>query len=343
MEKKQSFEMEPRLGGVIFALLLLVATYFFGEFKFFQIKIESSWQYPVLFVLGSFVSACLVREFSIKVPSGRELTKGLLGGILFALGILLAGGGTLYSLYFHLSHFTLSGLLSALGIALGLVLGAKYQAWEIEKKTAQGGLEIRLPKLNPLLALIGIAVTLFLGFKISFYLLFFVLLGIVAERARLCLSISVREVFFSGKARVSQGIILSILIFSLGIFFLKVYGKWQEGVMSEGLWWLCLLGGVLMGFSTILMEADGISLLWKTGEGRVKAIFSLVSCLVCLKTFQLVGVSKFFAEYLKVHPISLEKWLGIWGSPALLVFISAIFYFLTWYNARTKKWVKPML
>ncbi len=342
MQKNQSFEVEARWGGIIFAIFLFITAYFFGEFKFFKIRIGKSFDDFLFFLLGAFVSACMVKEFSIKISPARELIKGILGGVLFALGVLFLSGGTLYTLYFHLSHFTLAALLGALGIVPGLFLGAKYQAWEVEKKASPGGIEIRLPRLNPLLALIGAASLLILAYKDSFYLLLFALLGIVAERSRLCLSISSREFFFSGRASVSQGIILSIALFALAVFFYKHYQTWEVHILKEPAWWISLLGGILMGFSIILMEADGISLLWKTGEGRVKALFSLLAIIFCLKIFEIFRINKILSS-IETQAIYLKTWLGPFGGPGIVIIISALFYLLTWYNSKTKKWVKPML
>lgn len=44
------------------------------------------------FVLGAFVSACVGKEFALRIPPHREMVKAVIAGILMGIGATLAGG-----------------------------------------------------------------------------------------------------------------------------------------------------------------------------------------------------------------------------------------------------------
>ena len=340
-------EFNPLIGALFLIPPLLASLKFFGEFKLFQINLEENFNYLLFFFLGALLSSTSM-GFSIKIPDKRELIKSLIGSFIFALGVLFLNAGNFYVFYFQLAHLSLSGILAFLGIIIGLLIGVKYQTLEIEKRKTQTGFEIRLTKLNFLLPFLTFGLIIILGYKMLFPVLVFSVLGFVFSRFRFCSFIALREFFFYGKGKVLQGIVLSIMLFIATVylinFFYKesLFGLQNIANVKEPVWWLSFLGGVLIGVSITFLEADGISILWKLGDGWLKSWLAFVFIVIFLKIFTLLKLDKIIFSFY-TQPIYLETWLTPIGAILGIIGVLVIIFFIAYYNEKTKKWVKPIL
>lgn len=92
------------------------------------------------FVLGAFISACLGKDFALRIPPYREMVKAVIAGILMGIGAALAGGCNVGGFYNAIDNFSASGFAMMFGLVFGVVLGLKLLYLEMEHITwGEGG------------------------------------------------------------------------------------------------------------------------------------------------------------------------------------------------------------
>ncbi|MBI4770587.1 MAG: YeeE/YedE family protein, partial [Chloroflexi bacterium] len=87
-------------------------------------------------LFGALASALLAGQFGVRVGPGRELLKGLVGGLLLGAGAVIARGCNIGGFFSSTSAFAMNGLTMAVGLAGGAFLGARYLVWEVERAPA---------------------------------------------------------------------------------------------------------------------------------------------------------------------------------------------------------------
>ncbi len=76
-------------------------------------------------VLGSFFSSARLKEFKISdLPPWRQIFSAIVGGIMMAIGALMAGGCNLWHIIGGLPVFALQSILFVCGITLGAYMGS---------------------------------------------------------------------------------------------------------------------------------------------------------------------------------------------------------------------------
>jgi hypothetical protein len=81
---------------------------------------------------GSFGSALMSKQFSIRMAPPLELIKGIIGGTLMGIGAAMAGGCNVGGFYSAVSALSFSGIAMMLGLIMGAYLGLRYLYWELE-------------------------------------------------------------------------------------------------------------------------------------------------------------------------------------------------------------------
>ena len=85
------------------------------------------------FLLGTFGSALLAKEFAFRWAPTLEMIKGLAGGTLMGVGSALAIGCNVGAFYTPLINLSASGFPMMIGLIVGAFIGLKYLLWELEK------------------------------------------------------------------------------------------------------------------------------------------------------------------------------------------------------------------
>ena len=84
------------------------------------------------FLLGTFGSALMAKEFAFRWAPTLEMIKGLAGGTLMGVGSALAIGCNVGAFYTPLINLSASGFPMMIGLIVGGFIGLKYLLWELK-------------------------------------------------------------------------------------------------------------------------------------------------------------------------------------------------------------------
>ncbi len=318
----------------------------------------------VMTVLGAFAGALLSREFAIRIPPLGEMVKGLIGGILMALGCTIGKGCTVGGFLSGIPALSGGAIFLAIGFALGAFLALRYLLWEMEKLPKFG-----MGKSCTLLAakgkggiwqpLLGVAVVAFLiigaslFYKTSGVLTWFaiigLLLGLICQRSRFCVTRSFREPFMTGESEAPVAIMAALAVGLFGFTVIKYMGinsGFPGGVRAVATTWVNpnfwlngLIGGTIFGIGMVIAGGCAVGTLWRMGEGQIKLWFAGLGF-----TLMAPISVKFIAPwFLHILPDSAQKAvflpdsLNYWGAVLLLSVILIFWYIFVKWNERTGK------
>jgi uncharacterized membrane protein YedE/YeeE len=255
-------------------------------------------------IIGAMIAAALANEFAIRRISNRvEVFEAIAGGVLMALGVALAFGCNWGGFLSAITSWSLHGFAFLVGAIIGGYLGLKYVSWKAERiikeleVVSSSGKEFGqilstnkvskgLGKYTPL----AIATTL-LALLFAYYasvgspmiggLFIGIAIGILLQRARFCFATSFRDLFNGPEnARaldIQKGIAIAILVGSIGVFALKFMGMVKEDIGVAPVHITNILGGLIFTFGSILAGGCASGILWRTGEGHIKAWIDLLA------------------------------------------------------------------
>ncbi len=294
--------------------------------------------YNVLVLIGAFVMANVLRNFAIRIPPGRQLVKGIVGGIFLATGTLVASGGNIGAFLIPLLNLSASAFLFLLGMIIGLYIGVKIEVKELDKLPRSGGIQVRLPKLNYILAAIGLVLGIYL-IKAKPLLGIFLILGASLQLGRWCMVNAFREPFFSKEITTSIAVGLTMIVGVIGVAVLKFKGLVPAsfGVLPT-FGWQEALGGLLFGLGMGICGAGSEAVLWRTGEGDLKYLVSLIT-FVGVLTLEKSFVSKLKVKLTAVS-VYLPKVIGLPASIGAVLAVPLLWYVIVFWNKKTKKLVK---
>jgi len=319
------------------------------------------------FVLGAFVSACLGREFALRIPPYREMVKAVIAGILMGIGATLAGGCNVGGFYNAIGNLGANGFSMMLGLVFGVILGLKLLYLEMEHISwGDGGAKtINFP--TPVIYLFGAAAILFLVFKsygyaanedsdyivsLSGLILIAAALGYAMQRGRWCMVQGFREPHMTGDSTMAKSVMLSIMVVAVGAAILK----YAVPVRAEGeavlaplyyirgtFGWAGVLGGFIFGLGAMFAGGCGSGALWRVGEGQVKLMivvpfFGIASSIL----------TSWFRDYEFEADGVLGKYVylpEVMGYGPTLIMIAAfliIWYLIVTWNEETNKLIVPM-
>ncbi len=319
------------------------------------------------FVLGAFVSACLGKEFALRIPPYREMVKAVIAGILMGIGASLAGGCNVGGFYNAIGNLGANGFSMMLGLVLGVVLGLKLLYLEMEHISWGDGGAKTFEFPVSVVYLLGIAVMLFLGFKaygysvnedsdyiasLSGVLLIAAALGYSMQRGRWCMVQGFREPHMTGDCTMAKSVMLSILVVAIGAAILKSEVPMRaegEAVLApinyvRGTFgWAGVVGGFLFGLGAMFAGGCGSGTLWRVGEGQVKLMmvvpFFAVSTSIVTAWF---SDNDFEADGVLGKYVYLPDVMGYGPTLLLIAAFLFVWYLVVSWNEETNKLIVPM-
>ncbi len=319
------------------------------------------------FVVGAFISACVGKEFALRIPPYREMVKAVIAGILMGIGASLAGGCNVGGFYNAIGNLSASGFAMMLGLVFGVVLGLKLLYVEMEHITwGEGGSKtIEFPTI--VVALLGLAAAAFLILKAYGYaadedsdyiaslggiILIAAALGYTMQRGRWCMVQGFREPHMTGDCTMAKSVMLSILIVAIGAAVLKYAVPMRaegEAVLApinyvRGTFgWGGVVGGFLFGLGAMFAGGCGSGTLWRVGEGQVKLMmvvpFFAVSTSIVTAWFK---DNDFEADGVLGSFVYLPDVMGYGGTLLLIAAFLLVWYLVVVWNEETDKLIVPM-
>jgi uncharacterized protein len=240
------------------------------------------------FLLGTFGSALMAKEFAFRKAPAFEMLKGFIGGIFMGVGSALAIGCNVGAFYTPLINLSASGFPMMIGLIIGAFIGLKYLLWELEHippkagfnptaKTGEKGFDWKT--IQPYLGVVVFTGLIIWAYiyngkaytEIGGLLLFGAAFGIILQRCRFCFVRAFRDPFMTGEATIAKAIALSIIIGTLGLTVLKWNGLRPETMyVIPAFWWGSLAGGTIFGIGMVIAGGCGSGTLWRVAEGQLK-------------------------------------------------------------------------
>ncbi|MCK4653613.1 MAG: YeeE/YedE family protein [Candidatus Cloacimonetes bacterium] len=322
----------------------------------------------IFIILGAFISSLFSKEFSIKVAPIGELVKGLIGGALMGIGATVGIGCTIGGFFSGVPALSGGALFLSLGFMLGTFVALKYLLWEMEAlpKISMGKSSTLLPGtgkktgwqrwLGWILIVVvlyivsnytakGTALSKILGWHVFIALI----LGIILQRSRYCITRAFREPFMTGESSAPVAIIISILVVLIGFTVLKYFGVGNAGETAvraiemksvyANFWLRALIGGFIFGLGMTVAGGCAVGTLWRAGEGHVKLWMSALGFTIMApisKTFIVPGITKIIPESLR-SKMFLPDYLGYTGAVVLILVILLLWYMFVKWNEKTGK------
>jgi len=306
------------------------------------------------FLLGTFGSALLAKEFAFRWAPTLEMIKGLVGGTLMGVGSALAIGCNVGAFYTPLINLSASGFPMLIGLMIGGFIGLKYLLWELEKfpspaafvpAAKPGKKRFAWKSVQPYLgALVFLGLVLWAYVyagraftEIGGLLLFGAAFGIILQRCRFCFVRAFRDPFMTGEAGIAKAIVLSIILGSLGVAVLKWTGVRPESTyVIPAFWGGSLFGGIIFGIGMVIAGVCGSGTLWRVAEGQLK----LWAALLTFATFNSLTTTFLRSTGWRQklgRAVFLPDVFGWGGSLLFIAGILLLWYLLVTWNEETNK------
>jgi len=309
-------------------------------------------------IIGAMIAASLANEFAIRRISNRvEVFEAIAGGVLMALGVSLAFGCNWGGFLSAITSWSLHGFAFLVGALIGGYLGLKYVTWKAEKIMKEleivsssseeftqilsvGKARKSLGKYV-VLAVAIVMLTLLTAYYASIGspmiggLFIGITIGILLQRARFCFATAFRDLF-NGPENVRaldihKGIAIAILVGSTGVFALKFMGMVKEDIGVAPVHIINTVGGLLFTFGSVLAGGCASGILWRTGEGHIKAWIALLTTVLAYPIF-----SQLIRPYVAGNPRIFIPYSIGWIQAFILMIIFITFYILSIYYLEYK-------
>jgi len=310
-------------------------------------------------IIGAMIAASLANEFAIRRISNRvEVFEAIAGGVLMALGVSLAFGCNWGGFLSAITSWSLHGFAFLVGALIGGYLGLKYVTWKAEKIMKE--LEIVVSSSSEeftqilsvskarkslgkymALAVAIVMLTLLIAYYASIGspmvggLFIGITIGILLQRARFCFATAFRDLFNGPEnARaldIHKGIAIAILVGSTGVFALKFMGMVKEDIGVAPVHIINTVGGLLFTFGSVLAGGCASGILWRTGEGHIKAWIALLTTVLAYPIF-----SQLIRPYVASNPRIFIPYSIGWIQAFILMIIFITFYILSIYYLEYK-------
>jgi uncharacterized membrane protein YedE/YeeE len=343
-----------------------------GVFAFYEeapksILVDSGSVIGLGFIGGAFISACLGKDFALRIPPYREMVKAVIAGILMGIGASLAGGCNVGGFYNAVGNLAANGFAMMLGLFFGVILGLKLLYLEMEHiQWGEGG--ARTLSIPPgLLPYIGVAAVVFLVYVANVFsgnedddyiaslggvVLLAAALGYAMQRGRWCMVQGFREPHMTGDCTMAKSVMLSIVLVAVGAAILKYAVPMRaegEAVLApinyvRGTFgWGGVVGGFIFGLGAMFAGGCGSGTLWRVGEGQVKLLmvvpFFGISTSIMTSWFR---DNDFEADGVLGSYVYLPDVMGYGGTLLLIMAVMVIWYLVVTWNEETNKLIVPM-
>jgi len=152
-------------------------------------------------------------------------------------------------------------------------------------------------------------------------------IGILLQRARFCFATAFRDLFNGPEnARaldIHKGIAIAILTGSIGVFALKFMGMVKEDIGVAPVHIINILGGLVFIFGSVLAGGCASGVLWRTGEGHVKAWIALLTTVLAYPIF-----SQLIRPYVANNPKIFIPYSIGWIQAFIFMIIFVVLYIL---------------
>lgn len=319
------------------------------------------------FIGGAFISACLGKDFALRIPPYREMVKAVIAGILMGIGASLAGGCNVGGFYNALGNLAANGLAMWLGLVFGVILGLKLLYLEMEHiQWGEGGAKtLSLPSsIVPVCGLLGLIFLFYSAYSYSMneesdyiaslggVVLIAAGLGYAMQRGRWCMVQGFREPHMTGDFTMARSVMLSIVLVAIGAAVLK----YEVPMRAEGeavldpinyvrgtFGWGGVVGGFIFGLGAMFAGGCGSGTLWRVGEGQVKLLmvvpFFGISTSIMTAWFK---DNDFEADGVLGSFVYLPDVMGYGWTLLFLVALMLIWYLVVAWNEDTNKLIVPM-
>lgn len=319
------------------------------------------------FVLGAFVSACLGKEFALRIPPHREMLKAVIAGVLMGIGATLAGGCNVGGFYNAVGNLAANGFAMMFGLVFGVILGLKLLYLEMEHISWGDGGAKTIDFPAPVVYLLGIAAALFLILKsygyaanedsdyiasLSGIILIAGALGYAMQRGRWCMVQGFREPHMTGDCTMAKSVMLSIMVVAIGAAVLKyaVPARAEgEAVLATAYYvrgtfgWGGVVGGFIFGLGAMFAGGCGSGTLWRVGEGQVKLMivvpfFGITSSLLTawFRDYE------FESDGLLGSYVYMPEAMGYGPTLILIALFLLVWYLIVTWNEDSNKLIVPM-
>ncbi|MDR3089981.1 MAG: YeeE/YedE family protein [Desulfobulbaceae bacterium] len=331
-----------------------------------SIFVDSGSVIGIGFLLGAFVSACLGKEFALRVPPHREMVKAGIAGVLMGIGSALAGGCNIGGFYNAVGSLAANGFAMMVGLVFGVILGLKLLYLEMEHISwGDGGAKTIAPpdKYKPWLGLSAFLVLCAASYaytgsdndyaaSMCGVILLAAAIGYAMQRGRWCMVQGFREPHMTGDCSMAKSVMLSIAVVALGAAVLK----YQVPMRAEGesvlaaenyvrgtFGWGGVIGGFIFGVGAMFAGGCGSGTLWRIGEGQVKLMmvvpFFAITNSILVAWFR---DNDFEADGILGRFVYLPDVFGYGGTLILIGFALAAWYVIVTWNEETNKLIVPM-
>jgi len=319
------------------------------------------------FIGGAFISACLGRDFALRIPPYREMVKAVIAGVLMGIGASLAGGCNVGGFYNALGNLAANGLAMWLGLVFGVVLGLKLLYLEMEHiQWGEGGAKtLSLPSfLVPVLGLLGLFILVYSAYtystnegsdyiaSLSGVVLIAAALGYSMQRGRWCMVQGFREPHMTGDYTMAKSVMLSIVLVAIGAAVLKYEVPMRAGgeavldpinYVRGTFGWGGVVGGFIFGLGAMFAGGCGSGTLWRVGEGQIKLLMVVpvfgISTSIMTAWFK---ENDFEANGVLGSSLYLPDVFGYGGTLILLILLMIMWYLVVSWNEETNKLIVPM-
>ena len=324
------------------------------------------------FIAGTFISACLGKDFAFRIPPYREMVKAVLAGILMGIGSALAGGGNVGGMYDAIGNLAANGVTMWLGLVAGVLLGLNllYMVLEYISWGDGGSGTINIPAaVQNILAVAAIGVLVWGAYtyagnedsdylaSLSGILMIAAALGYTMQRGRWCMVQGFREPHMTGDCTLAKSVALSILLLAIGGAVLKYAVPIAHGGESvlhpinyvRGTFgWGSIVGGFIFGLGAMLAGGCGSGTLWRVGEGQVKLIM-VVPFFGIANSLMTTWFKNFGPDEINLEKsgalgsyVYLPDVMGYGGTLAFIAAVMMVWYLVVTWNEDTNKLIVPM-
>ena len=242
-------------------------------------------------VIGAFAAAFVKKEFGSKGGSA-PMTRFVLG--FFAMVGCLMFLGCPFRMILRLAGGDLNALLGLVGFVIGIFCGIFFlkNGYSLKRTySLTAGEGYWMPILEVVIFVLLIARPAFIAFSeegpgsmhaaVILSLAAGLLVGVLAQRTRLCMVGGVRDLVLFKEARLLWGfiaILVAALITNLVLGGFKLGFTEQPIAHTDGLW--NCLGMLLVGFACVLLGGCPLRQLVMSGEGNADSAVTVLGLMV---------------------------------------------------------------
>ncbi|MEM0026990.1 MAG: YeeE/YedE thiosulfate transporter family protein [Ignisphaera sp.] len=306
-------------------------------------------------ILGAMIAAILSNEFRLRGVDRLGVIESIVGGVLMALGVSMSFGCNWGGFLSAITSWSLHGYAFLLGALAGGYLGQRYVLWRAEKtfrleskvdlsigsgyerkrEAGQYGVLLVIPLTIIILA------SIYYAYMKSYMiggLLIGVTMGMILQRARFCFATAFRDLFGGPEAlraiNIHKGIAVAMLVGATGVFALKYMGLADIWILVSPVYITNVIGGAIFIFGAIMVGGCASGILWRIGEGHLKALIGLISTVLAYPMFVNI-ISKRLVTYPRIFMPGAVGWIAAYA--IFIIFISIYLMLLLYQEYRLQR------